>query len=183
MTELSSCWLLIYEQLGCFFCSKRNRSKQLSALMVPRAMADPRLLQKPLTLCNQLLFKSLDVLWSGATSPLTQGIGPPERAELSQSPRCGPPSVPLFLWFSHHWAEPHGNAAPTPALPPTVPLTTLSWSNCAHVSVMESERVSVYLRMNTYLFLNLKFLDFTLKWKAWNSFCKFVSLVAFHPRV
>lgn len=76
--------------------------------------------------------RRLDVLWSGAASPLTRGIGPPERTELSQSPRCGPPSVPLLLWFSHRWAEPHGNSAHTPALPPTVPLTTLSWSSCAH---------------------------------------------------
>lgn len=39
----------------------------------------------------------------------------PEKVELSQSP-CGvQPSVPLFLWFSHHWAKPHGSSTPAVA--------------------------------------------------------------------
>lgn len=46
----------------------------------------------------------------------------PEKAELSQSPCGGQPSVPLFLWFSHHWAKPHGSSTPVPASPTVVPL-------------------------------------------------------------
>lgn len=49
----------------------------------------------------------------------------PEKAELSQSP-CGvQPSVPVFLWFSHHWAKPHGSSttlhAELTVVPPKLP--------------------------------------------------------------
>lgn len=51
---------------------------------------------------------------------LLKAVVLPENAELSQSPCSVQPSVPLFLWFSHHWTwKPHGSrmGAPLQCLP------------------------------------------------------------------
>lgn len=68
------------------------------------------------------------------------------RFELSQSPCGAQPSVPVFLWFSHHWAKPHGSSTPLHAEPTVVPprlaacpppgLPFLWWSPGGRVSTL-----------------------------------------------
>lgn len=64
------------------------------------------------------------LIWSD-TATYSRRRSSTEKAELSQSP-CGvQPSVPVFLWFSHHWAKPHGSSSTLHAeltvVPPKLP--------------------------------------------------------------